>query len=167
MGMILDAPETETGTMGARARKAITNAPRLKGSIRPSRLRVPSGTSSEAGSASTRRRSQAKSSLTVTLGLRVENEKIPTFRRDVKDYAFQFGFGDKLAPRLGLVYDIFGDSSLKIFASFGMYYDVMKLYMAEGAYGGFKWWTSYYTLDTWDWTKIAANGDINDRASLS
>ena len=62
----------------------------------------------------------------------------------------QFGFDKKLAPRLGVVYDVFGDSSLKVFGSFGIYYDVMKLYMAEGAYGGFKWWTSYYTLDDYD-----------------
>jgi hypothetical protein len=37
--------------------------------------------------------------------------------------------------------------------------------MAEGAYGGRKWWTSYFTLDDYDWTKIAANGKIDDKAS--
>ena len=36
--------------------------------------------------------------LTLTLGLRTENEKIPTFRRDIKDYGFEFGFADKIAP---------------------------------------------------------------------
>ncbi|MCK7477081.1 MAG: hypothetical protein M0C28_05865 [Candidatus Moduliflexus flocculans] len=30
-----------------------------------------------------------------------------------------------------MVYDVFGDSSLKVFGSFGIYYDVMKMYMAE------------------------------------
>ena len=61
-------------------------------------------------------------------------------------------------PGFGAVYDVFGDSSLKIFGSFGIYYDVMKLYMAEGAFGGFKWQTDYYTLDDPDWRLIAASG---------
>jgi hypothetical protein len=106
--------------------------------------------------------------LTLNIGVRTESEYIPSFSKepgfaDMKP--IQFGFDQKLAPRLGAVYDVFGDSSLKVFGSFGIYYDVMKLYMAEGAFGGFKWKTDYYTLDDWDWTKIAASGDITDRAS--
>jgi len=41
----------------------------------------------------------------------------------------------------------------------------MKLYMAEGAYGGFKWKTDYYTLDNPNFIDIAANGLLDDRAS--
>ena len=106
---------------------------------------------------------------TFNLGLRTESEYIPAFDVDpkYKNYKpIQFGFGKKMAPRLGAIYDVFGDSSLKVFASFGIYYDVMKLYMAEGAYGGFLWWTSYYALDDYDWTKIAATNDIKDKASI-
>jgi hypothetical protein len=77
----------------------------------------------------------------------------------------KFGFDQKIAPRFGAVYDVFGDSSLKVFGSFGVYYDVMKLYMAEGAFGGFKWRTDYYTLDNPDFRLIAATNDINDAAS--
>jgi hypothetical protein len=105
--------------------------------------------------------------LTLNLGLRTESEYVPSMATtdpQWKDYKpIQFDFGQKLAPRLGVAYDVFGDSSLKVFASFGMYYDVMKLYMAEGAYGGFKWWTSYYTFDNYDFTKIAASGDITNK----
>jgi len=98
--------------------------------------------------------------LTVNAGLRTESEYIPTFNPDVPDQykkPISFGFADKLAPRFGVVYDVFGDSSLKVFGSFGIYYDVMKLYMAEGAFGGFKWQTDYYTLDNPDYRLIAAN----------
>ena len=106
--------------------------------------------------------------LTLNLGIRTESEYVPSLATNdpqYKDYKpIQFGFDKKLAPRVGLVYDVFGDSSLKVFGSFGLYYDVMKLYMAEGAYGGFKWWTSYYTLDDYDFTKIAASGDITNKA---
>jgi hypothetical protein len=106
---------------------------------------------------------------TFNYGLRTESEYIPSFTTDTTEAGYtakpiQFGFGDKLAPRLGAVYDVFGDSSLKVFASFGLYYDVMKLYVAEGTTGGFKWWTSYYSLDNYNWDQIAASGDRTNRA---
>jgi hypothetical protein len=34
----------------------------------------------------------------------------------------------------------------------------MKLEMAEGSYGGFKWKSSYFTLDTYKWNEIGING---------
>ena len=112
---------------------------------------------------------------TLNLGLRNESEYVPAFSADKTEIGwmetpFKFGFlfkgkfFEKFAPRLGAVYDVFGDSSLKVFGSFGVYYDVMKLYIAESVTGGVKWWTSYYTLDNYDWTKIAASGDIKNQA---
>ncbi len=113
-----------------------------------------------------------KGKLTINAGVRTESEYIPAFTTDLSAAGasarpIKFNFGDKLAPRVGLVYDVFGDSSLKVFGSFGIYYDVMKLYMAEGAYGGFKWKTDYYTLDNPDFVQIAANGKLDDRANQS
>ena len=110
--------------------------------------------------------------LTLNFGVRTESEYIPAMSTNTtlpgyRAKPIEFGFGQKPAPRLGVVYDVFGDSSLKVFAGYGVYYDVMKLYMAEGAYGGFKWWTSYFTLDDYDFTKIAANGDLKDKAGQS
>jgi Carboxypeptidase regulatory-like domain/TonB dependent receptor len=105
--------------------------------------------------------------LTLNAGVRTESEYIPTFNPNVPDEyrkPIQFGFADKLAPRFGAVYDVFGDSSLKVFGSFGIYYDVMKLYVAEGAFGGFKWQTDYYTLDVADYRVIAASGLLDDQA---
>lgn len=106
--------------------------------------------------------------LTLNFGLRTESEYVPSLATNDPEYAdykpIQFGFDKKMAPRVGAIYDVFGDSSLKVFASFGIYYDVMKLYMAEGAYGGFKWWTSYYYFDNYNWDKIAASGDISNAA---
>ncbi len=49
--------------------------------------------------------------LTLTLGLRLENLKVSSFRRDIQDYGFAFGFSDKIAPSLGASYDVFGDAS--------------------------------------------------------
>ena len=108
--------------------------------------------------------------LTLNLGLRTESEYIPALSPDLGWEGYNakpisFGFGEKLAPRLGAIYDVFGDSSLKVFASYGIYYDVMKIYMAEGAYGGRKWQTSYYDLDNYNWDLIAANGVVSDAAN--
>ena len=107
---------------------------------------------------------------TLHAGLRTESEYIPSFTREEQQAGYQnrpikFGFDDKMAPRVGVVYDVFGDSSLKIFGSFGLYYDLMKLYLAEGAFGGFKWKSDYYELNDPDWTRIAADGDISSRES--
>jgi len=95
--------------------------------------------------------------LTFNYGVRVESEYIPSYS-DNPEFAdarpIDFGFGDKLAPRIGFVYDAKGDSSLKIFGSYGLFFDVMKLEMANGSYGGFKWKDAAYTLDDYDYTKI-------------
>ncbi len=102
-----------------------------------------------------------KNRLTLNLGLRTESEYIPVYSSDpalkgVKP--IKFDFGDKLAPRLGFVYDVFGDANLKVFGSYGLYYDVMKLYTAANVFGGRRSAAVYYTLDTYEWDKIGKNG---------
>ena len=110
--------------------------------------------------------------LTINFGIRGESQYIPSLTNDTSyanftDKPVKFNIGQMLAPRLGAVYDVFGDSSLKIFGSFGIYYDVMKLYMAELTFGGWKRKQDYYALTTADWTQIAASGAFNDKASQS
>jgi hypothetical protein len=99
--------------------------------------------------------------LTLNLGLRAESEYLPSYTTDplfadIKK-PINFPFSKKLAPRLGFVYDILGDSSFKVFGSFGIFHDVMKLDMGANALGGFKWASAYYTLDDWDFTKIGVD----------
>jgi len=99
--------------------------------------------------------------LTLNLGVRAESEYIPSYTDDpefVNVKPIEFKFGDKIAPRLGFTYDVFGDSSMKIFGSFGYFYDVTKLGMAAGSYGGTKWKSAYYALDTYEWDKIGIDG---------
>jgi hypothetical protein len=86
--------------------------------------------------------------LTVNVGLRTENERIPTFRTDIQKYAFQFGFRDKLAPRLGASYDLLGDGRIKLFGSWGRYFDWTKYSLARGSFGGDYWHIYYRSLDT-------------------
>jgi len=88
--------------------------------------------------------------LSLSLGLRTEKENIPSFRRDIQEYAMQFGWGDKLAPRLGASYDLFGNGKLKIFGSWGRFYDWSKYTLVRGSFGGDIWKIWYHALDTTD-----------------
>ncbi len=88
--------------------------------------------------------------LTVTLGLRLENEKVPSFRRDIRDNAFEFGYSDKIAPRLGASYDVFGNGRLKVYGSFGRYFDWVKYELSRGTFGADFWTIAYRSLDTTD-----------------
>ena len=105
-----------------------------------------------------------KERFTLNLGLRTESEYIPSYATGNPAFEnvrpIKFGFGDKLAPRVGFVFDVLGDSTLKVFGSLGWLYDVMKLQMASGSYGGFKWKSTYYTLDTYRWDEIGVNGNF-------
>ena len=88
--------------------------------------------------------------LTLNLGLRTEREIIPSFRTDVQDVAFKFGFGDKLAPRIGASYDVFDDGRLKLYGSWGRYFDWTKYEVSRGAFGADVWRVRYRSLDTTD-----------------
>ncbi|MEQ1759322.1 MAG: TonB-dependent receptor [Vicinamibacterales bacterium] len=88
------------------------------------------------------------SKLTLNLGLRTEDEKVPTFRPDYLKTAIHFNMADKLAPRLGAAYDVFGDGKLKVFGSWGMYYDWTKYELPRGSFGAETWCISYRSLDT-------------------
>ena len=83
--------------------------------------------------------------LTLNLGVRLEDEKIPAFRD--RDVAIQFGWGEKIAPRIGAAYDMFGDGRTKLFGSYGRYYDWTKYELARGTFGGDIWTTYYRPLD--------------------
>jgi len=98
---------------------------------------------------------------TLNLGIRTEAEEVPPYSDDPsipKGFKpIDFDFEEKLAPRIGFIYDVYGDASLKIFGHWGLYYDVIKTYMAAHSYAGFKWKSAYYTLDTYEWNKIGVN----------
>ena len=77
--------------------------------------------------------------LTLNLGLRTERETIPSFRTDIAPYAIRFGFGDKIAPRLGASYDLRGDGRVKLYGNWGRYFDWTKYELARGGFGGDIW----------------------------
>ncbi|MCG8454978.1 MAG: carboxypeptidase regulatory-like domain-containing protein, partial [Holophagales bacterium] len=80
------------------------------------------------------------SRLTLNIGIRAEEENIPSFAADpsIPETAIAFDFDDKIAPRLGFAYDIKGDGRWKLYGSYGIFYDNTKLEMPRGSCGGDK-----------------------------
>ena len=68
----------------------------------------------------------------------------------VPEYAIEWGFGKKLAPRVGFAWDVQGDGKTKAYGSWGVFYDIFKLQLPLGSFGGDKWLEYYYTLDSGD-----------------
>ena len=64
--------------------------------------------------------------------------------------AFKFGFGEKIAPRLGAAYDVLGDGRMKVYGSWGRYFDWTKYELSRGSFGGDFWRVYYRSLDTTD-----------------
>jgi hypothetical protein len=94
---------------------------------------------------------------TLNLGLRTENEIAPSYADPVYGYdaeAIKFGFGDKIAPRAGFAWDVKGDGRFKVYGSWGIFYDILKLELARSSFGGAKWVEYYYSLDTPDWPSL-------------
>ncbi len=96
--------------------------------------------------------------LTINAGVRTENEHVPSYKDkaqfpDALD--IKFGFKDKIAPRLGFAYDVKGDGKWKTYGSYGWFYDITKLELPRGSFGGDHWVNYVWTLDDPDWTKIS------------
>lgn len=104
--------------------------------------------------------------LTVNLGLRTETEEVPPYQPGLdlttglpaeganKMSTIKFSLRDKLAPRLGFAWDLKGDGKWKTYASWGIFYDIFKMNLSRGSFGGDKWQEYWYTLETADWTTL-------------
>ena len=94
--------------------------------------------------------------LTLNLGLRSENEDVPSYRPE--NPSIHFGFAQKMAPRAGFAWDVKGDSQWKVYGSYGVFYDILKLTIGRVMTGADRWITYYYTLDNPNWAAINCDG---------
>jgi outer membrane receptor protein involved in Fe transport len=97
--------------------------------------------------------------LTINGGVRTERERVPAYTNapGVPQAPIAFGFKDKLGPRVGFALDVTGDGRTKAFGSWGMFYDIFKLELPRGSFGGEKWLEYYYTLDVPNWPTLVDN----------
>lgn len=108
--------------------------------------------------------------LTLNLGVRAEQEKIPNYPVNVPQFgenAIEFDLDDKIAPRVGFAWDVLSDQQWKVYGSYGIYYDITKLAMPRGSFGGDRWISYLYPLNTFDWQTLDSSchkstNDIND-----
>ena len=91
--------------------------------------------------------------LTLNLGLRLDQETQPPFD-PTRFPTVHFGWGDKIGPRLGGAYDLLHNGKVKVYASYGQFYDIMKLGLARGSFGSDYWHNCVYAMDDTDYTKI-------------
>ena len=93
------------------------------------------------------------SGLTINAGVRFDHEHNPAF--DPKRFPdINFGWVDKIAPRIGGAYDLLHNGKVKIYASYGKFFDIMKLGLTRGSFGSDYWHECHYALDTLDYTSI-------------
>ena len=72
--------------------------------------------------------------LTINAGLRIEKETLPA-PGGVKVPGINFSWSDKVAPRVGAAWDVMRNGKLKVFGSYGVVNDVMKLLLAQTSFG--------------------------------
>lgn len=99
--------------------------------------------------------------LTLNLGVRFDSESLPSYAPGLP--GIEFGFMDKIAPRIGAAWDVMQNGKWKIYGSYGLFYDIMKYELPRGSFGGDYWHNCYYTLDDPDYTKIVPTPDANGR----
>lgn len=89
--------------------------------------------------------------VTLNIGVRFENEFLPPFTHVVNGAPVPnpivFGWGDKIAPRLGGAWDVMGNGKWKLSASYGEFFDTMKYELARSSFGGDYWHDHVYKLD--------------------
>lgn len=82
--------------------------------------------------------------LTLNLGLRTERENVPSFTPG--NSGITFDFQDKMAPRIGVAYDLTGDGKTKISGFYGWFYDRFKYELPRGSFGGAYYHDFYYEI---------------------
>ena len=93
--------------------------------------------------------------LTITLGVRLESEDVPSFS-DVEGYTeplARFDLLDKISPRLGFTYVWGENNDAALYGHYGIYFDSSKWMVAQN-YGGFKWISHYYDIVYPYWEKF-------------
>jgi hypothetical protein len=83
--------------------------------------------------------------LTLNLGIRIEKEYLPApSGYNIK--SINFDWSDKIEPRLGAAWDPTGHGKMKLFGSYGVVNDVMKLLLAQTSWGAQSFEQCIYSL---------------------
>jgi hypothetical protein len=102
--------------------------------------------------------------VTVSYGLRVEKENLPSENNasGIPANPVNFGWNDKVTPRIGFAWDPLQNGKAKIFGSYGAFTDQMKMTLAIAGFGGQYWQDCTYALST-DLANVDPQFDTNSR----
>jgi Carboxypeptidase regulatory-like domain/TonB dependent receptor/TonB-dependent Receptor Plug Domain len=87
---------------------------------------------------------QPTNRLTINLGVRMEKEDVPSFNGFAPPISF--GYFDKVVPRFGVAYDLFGDGKNKIFGSYSQFSDRIRFDLPRGSFGGDFFRVDYFEI---------------------
>jgi len=90
--------------------------------------------------------------LTLNLGVRFDKEYLPPY--SAGNPSISFDFTDKVSPRLGAAYDLLHNGKVKVYFSYGVFYDIMKYSLPRGSFGGDYWHDCVYAMDFLDVSTI-------------
>jgi hypothetical protein len=90
--------------------------------------------------------------LTLNLGVRFDKENLPSYNPKTV-LPVEFGFGDKIAPRLGGAWDVMSKGKVKVYASYGKFFDIMKMGLQRGSSSDY-WHDCVYAMDDTNFTSI-------------
>jgi hypothetical protein len=106
---------------------------------------------------------QVRPNFTLNAGVRTESEKVPNYGAKIDptlpEWAIEFDYGDKLAPRVGFAWDVFSNQRFKLYGSYGDYYDITKIEMPRGSFGGDKWIEYLWPVNSANWQQIVAQAN--------
>jgi hypothetical protein len=95
--------------------------------------------------------------VTVNFGMRLEREYLPAENQPSTakiSKPINFGWGDKIAPRIGAAWDVLQNGKAKVFGGYGQFFDQMKLNVAISSYGGQYWQECWYALESADLSNV-------------
>lgn len=96
---------------------------------------------------------QIANRLTLNLGVRIENESVPSFGDQNESTGIKFGWGDKISPRIGVAFDLTGNGKTKLFANYGQFFDRFKYELPRGSFGG-----DFFRRDFFEIRPVATGG---------
>jgi outer membrane receptor protein involved in Fe transport len=82
--------------------------------------------------------------LTFNLGVRLEKEDIPSFNGLAPP--INFGWYDKVVPRLGAAFDLTNDGKTKLFGSYSQFSDRIRFDLPRGSFGGDFFRVDYFEI---------------------
>jgi Carboxypeptidase regulatory-like domain len=98
--------------------------------------------------------------LTLNLGIRIEKEYLPA-PAGYTIKSINFNWSDKIEPRLGAAWDPTGHGKMKVFGSYGVVNDVMKLLLAQTSWGAQSYEQCSYALGPDGTAAGFSTADIN------